>query len=85
MQAISPPPTHPPLAAEKVWFQEQYIFLRLTDQRIFGHPLSWYLHLQRGTEAQREKVEFWREGSWLHWEELDEDLSVEGFLHFTKP
>jgi len=73
------------VAIEKVWFKENYIFVKLIDQRVIGHPLAWYPHLQNGTEAQREKVEIWSDGKWLHWEELDEDLSSAGFLNFVKP
>jgi len=73
------------LAVEKVWFEESYIFVKLMDQRVIGHPLVWYPHLEKGTEAQREKVEIWGDGKWLHWEELNEDLSSSGFLNFVKP
>jgi hypothetical protein len=73
------------LKAEKVWFQDGYIFVKMNDQRIFGHPLSWYPILENGTDTQRQSFELWNEGKWLHWEELNEDLSTEGFLSFVKP
>lgn len=85
MERVLQPKVSEDLVAEKVWFQDDYIFVRLADQRVFGHPLSWYPHLEKGTPAQREKVEFWSGGAWLHWEDLNEDLSVQGFLTFTKP
>jgi hypothetical protein len=85
MERILQPKVSEGLLVVKVWFQEDYIFIRLADQWVFDHPLSWYPHLAKGTPAQREKVEFWNEGAWLHWEDLDEDLSVQGFLSFTKP
>lgn len=28
--------------------------------------------------------ELWENGKWIHWEDLDEDLSAEGFLIFDK-
>jgi hypothetical protein len=84
MERVLQPVTTSPIAAEKVWFQDEYIFVRLRDQRILAHPLSWYPHLAKGTDIQRQKVELWNEGAWLHWEELDEDLSAEGFLQFIK-
>lgn len=84
MQNGVPPENESGIAAEKVWFQDDYIFVRLKDQRVLGHPLSWYPHLAKGTEIQRQNVELWNEGAWLHWEELDEDLSAEGFLRFVK-
>jgi hypothetical protein len=30
------------------------------------------------------KFELWNNGKWIHWEDLDEDLSAEGFLVFQK-
>ena len=73
------------LRVEKVWFHEGYIYVKMNDQRVFGHPLSWYPLLERGTENQRNSFELWSGGKWLHWEELNEDLSAEGFLSFLKP
>lgn len=41
-----------------------------------GVPLVWFPHLLHATPAQRENYELSRRG--LHWDELDEDISVEG-------
>jgi len=30
------------------------------------------------------QYELWKEGQWIHWEKLDEDLFAEGFLTFRK-
>jgi hypothetical protein len=85
MEGIFQPLTEPGIAVEQVWFKDEYIFVKLTDQRILGHPLSWYPHLAKGTEIQRQNVKLWNNGAWLHWEELNEDLSAQGFLHFRIP
>jgi|GEM_PF-6137981 len=34
--------------------------------------------------TQRKQFELWNDGAWIHWEELDEDLSADGFLTFQK-
>jgi hypothetical protein len=70
------------LTIEKVWFEDDKIFVVLNDQRIIGTPINWYPNLRKGTPEQRMKFELWNNGQWLHWEELDEDLSAEGFLSF---
>ena len=61
-----------------VRFDEHTMWVDLTDGRTIGVPLAWFLRLLNATGAQREKAELSRIG--LHWEELDEDISVAGLL-----
>lgn len=72
------------LTIQKIWFDEERIYVAFNDQRIVGTPISWYPNLLKGTPEQRLRYELWNNGQWLHWEELDEDLSAEGFLQFNK-
>jgi hypothetical protein len=41
-------------------------------------PLAWFPHLLRATPEHRDRVDISRVG--LHWEEIDEDISVAGLL-----
>jgi hypothetical protein len=50
----------------------------LTDGRTLGVPLAWFPRLLRASPAQRQQVEISRIG--LHWEDLDEDISIAGLL-----
>jgi hypothetical protein len=54
------------------------MWLELSDGRTLGVPLVWFPRLLDATPAQREQVAISTGG--LHWEELDEDISVEGLL-----
>jgi hypothetical protein len=72
------------LSAKKIWFDEEQIFALLNDERIVGLPLSWFPRLLKAPQNLRDKYQLWRNGQWIHWEELNEDLSVEGFLKFEK-
>jgi hypothetical protein len=72
------------LTIKKVWFDEARIFLELSDGRVIGTPIAWYPNLRKGTLKQMQQFEVWGNGTWLHWEELDEDLSLEGFLTFKQ-
>jgi hypothetical protein len=54
------------------------MWVDLTDGRTIGVPLAWFPRLFRASPAEREKVELSRIG--LHWEEIDEDISVAGLL-----
>lgn len=68
----------------KVWFDDTRIFVELNDGAVVGAPIAWYPNLRKGTPEQWEKYEIWSDGTWLHWEELDEDLSADGFLALVK-
>lgn len=67
-------------AIEKVWFEREMIFVKLKDGREAGLPLSWFPKLHHASEAQRAKFGLLRNGQHIHWEELDEDLSLKGFF-----
>ena len=72
------------ITVKKVWFDDEKIFVELNDTRIIGTPISWYPNLKKGTTVQLQKFELWENGKWIHWEDLNEDLSAEGFLTFSK-
>ncbi len=61
-----------------VRFDEHTMWVDLADGRTLGVPLAWFPRLLNATPAQREQVELSRVG--LHWEEVDEDISVAGLL-----
>jgi len=61
-----------------VRFDEHTMWVDLSDGRTLGVPLAWFPRLLNAAPAQRERVQLSRTG--LHWEELDEDISVAGLL-----
>lgn len=52
----------------------------LVDGRTIIVPLVWYPRLWNGTPKERKHVEVFGDGAYLHWPELDEDLTVAGLL-----
>ncbi len=66
------------ISAISVRFDENAMWVDLTDGRTLGVPLAWFPRLLNATPAQRERVEISRTG--LHWEELDEDISIAGLI-----
>ena len=72
------------ISAKSVWFDNKRIFAELNDGRIVGTPIEWFPNLTKGTPEQMNQYELWENGRWIHWEALNEDLSAEGFLSFTK-
>ncbi len=52
----------------------------LMDGRCISAPLDWYPRLAHGTPEELAHWELCGAGYGIHWEELDEDISVEGLL-----
>lgn len=66
------------ISAEKVHFDDDQMWVALSDGRLIGLPLAWFPRLLGATKAERDAVKISPSG--LHWESLDEDTSVEGLL-----
>lgn len=59
-------------------FDDASMWVDLSDGRTIGVPLAWFPRWLRGTAEQRAQVRISSRG--LHWEALDEDISVAGLL-----
>ena len=66
--------------AEEVWFDDDMLHVRLSDGREISVPLEWYPRLKNASEEERKNWRLIGKGIGIHWESLDEDLSVEGLL-----
>lgn len=66
------------ISAESVRFDEDSMWVGLSDGRVIGVPLAWFPRLLAATPEARAAVEISAFG--LHWEALDEDISVAGLL-----
>ncbi|MDQ2078901.1 DUF2442 domain-containing protein [Xanthobacteraceae bacterium Astr-EGSB] len=66
------------ISATTVRFDEHTLWVDLSDGRTLGVPLAWFPRLLAATADERARVELSRTG--LHWEALDEDISVAGLL-----
>jgi hypothetical protein len=63
-----------------VQFSGDTMSVHLTDGRILMIPLAWYPRLYGATRKQLENFEISPSGYGIHWPDIDEDLSVLGFL-----
>lgn len=66
--------------ARAVRFDDENMWVELADGRQLGVPLAYFPRLLRATKEQREKYVMSGGGTGLHWDDLDEDISVEGLL-----
>ncbi|MDO8772803.1 MAG: DUF2442 domain-containing protein [Burkholderiaceae bacterium] len=65
-------------SAKKVNFDDDSMWVHLADGRVIAIPLTWFPRLWHATPAERATVEITPRG--LHWDTLDEDISVDGLL-----
>lgn len=66
------------ISATEVTFDDQTMWVALDDGRTVGVPLAWFPRLLNATPQERLAVEISPMG--LHWDGLDEDISIEGLL-----
>ncbi len=65
-------------SAKSVRFDDNSMWVDLSDGRILAVPLAWFPRLLHAAPAQRLNFEISPNG--LHWDELDEDISIAGLL-----
>ena len=56
------------------------LIVALSDGRTLSVPLAWFPRLLSATAAERADWRLIGSGEGIHWEALDEDLSVRGLL-----
>jgi len=66
--------------AIKVWAEKRVIYIELTDGRIFGFPADRFILLSQASDEQLKDVQIEVGGYALRWDELDEDLTVNGIV-----
>ena len=66
--------------AVDIVFSENKMIVFLEDGRELAVPLEWFPRLRKATKEQLEKWRFIGKGEGIHWEEIDEDVSIENLL-----
>lgn len=66
--------------ATEVWFDFHMMHLRLLDGREISVPIEWFPKLRNATEEQRKRWRLIGKGIGIHWEDIDEDISVAALL-----
>jgi len=59
---------------------DEALTAELNDGRTISVPLAWYPRLLHATPEERGNWRLIGKGQGMHWEDLDEDISVEGLL-----
>ena len=66
--------------ALKLTFDKSSFTVFLADGRVLSVPLAYFPRLSAATLKQLKKYELSGGGTGIHWDELDEDISVLGLL-----
>ncbi len=69
-----------PKATDVKIIEDYAIWILLQDGREMTIPISWYPKLSKANKQQLNNFRIIGRGSGIHWEDLDEDLSIKGFL-----
>jgi len=64
--------------ATRVAVTDAQLIVDLADGRTIATPVEWYPRLAHGTPAERARFEIGPFG--IHWEDLNEDISIRGLL-----
>lgn len=65
---------------ERLRVTDSEIMVSLVDGRKLEVPLAWFPKLLKATARQRNHYRLIGNGVGIHWPDIDEDLSVNGFL-----
>ena len=65
---------------KSVKVSDEELTVDLVDGRTIMVPLGWFLRLWHGTAQERSHFEIFGDGAYIHWPDLDEDLTVAGLL-----
>ncbi len=68
------------ISATNLWFDKEKLVVQLSDGREIATPLTWFPTLMKATEKQKLNWRFIGHGRGIHWEDLDEDISIAGLL-----
>jgi len=69
-----------PVKATDLSFKNERMFVTLEDGRELSIPLEWFPRLRNASSEVLESWRFIGNGIGIHWEKLDEDLSIDGLL-----
>ncbi|HCA42736.1 MAG TPA: DUF2442 domain-containing protein [Bacteroidetes bacterium] len=63
-----------------LYFDNYNLIVELNDGRTISVPLEWFPRLLNASKKQRNNWRLIGKGIGIHWEDLDEDISVESIL-----
>ena len=70
---------------KSLWFDENRIYIRTTENRVLSRPLEAYIELQEASAEERNDFVIDSDGVSIRWEKLDADMHISSFYETTEP
>ena len=70
---------------KNLWFDENRIYIRTTENRVLSRPLEAYIELQEASAEERNDFVIDSDGVSIRWEALDADMHISSFYETTEP
>lgn len=70
---------------KSLWFDENRIYIRTTENRVLSRPLEAYIELQEASAEERNDFVIDNDGVSIRWEALDADMHISSFYETTEP
>ena len=68
---------------KRIWFDENRLWAEFYDGRTVDVPTKWFPNLSKGSPQQLDRYEIWGDNQYIHWPDLDEDISAETLISLS--
>jgi hypothetical protein len=68
------------IGVKNIHFTDEKIYFELRDGREIGVPLDWFPRLKEASPEEKNNYYLTANGTGVHWENLDEDISIKYLL-----
>jgi len=69
---------------KEVHFDDNYLHVKLSDDRIISTPMDWYKPLKQATIAQLKNYELICLDTGIEWKDLEYHLNIESMLEIQE-
>jgi len=71
------------IKGKEVHFDDEYLHVKLEDNRIISTPMEWYEPLKKASIAELKEYKFICMNTGIEWESIDYHLNIESMLELS--
>ena len=71
------------IKGKEVHFDDEYLHVKLQDNRIISTPMEWYEPLKKASITQLKDYKFICMDTGIEWESIDYHLNIESMLELS--
>jgi len=71
------------IKGKEVHFDDEYLHVKLEDNRIISTPIEWYQPLKKASITELQDYKFICMNTGIEWESIDYHLNIESMLEFS--